>query len=107
MDVDDDGTPGGILVIGDEEAEAFYRFFGDADQNRIVNVFDLLGFRQAFGLMTGDASFDESFDSNVDGLINVFDLLRFRQNFGQTLPFNDGRTLKSNSTPSGRFILKR
>lgn len=90
FDVDRDGIPGGQLVFGDEEAENLYRFFGDFNLNRTVNVFDLLGFRQTYRLMTGDASFDSSFDSNLDGIINVFDLLRFRQNYRLTLAFDDG-----------------
>ncbi|QEG22959.1 sulfatase-like hydrolase/transferase [Mariniblastus fucicola] len=89
LDVDGDGNPGGVLVIGDEESEAFFRLFGDSDQNRIVNVVDLLGFRQAYQLMSGDASFDASFDSNVDETIDIFDLLRFRQNYLETMPFNE------------------
>jgi len=87
FDVDGDGNPGGVVVFGDQEADSFFRLFGDVNGSRSVNVFDLLGFRQAWLMMTGDASFDASFDSNVDGLINVFDLLRFRQNYLKTLPF--------------------
>ena len=92
LDVDEDGVPGGVLVIGDEESEALYRLFGDSDQNRIVNTVDLLGFRQTFLFMTGDASFDVGFDSNLDGVVNVVDLLRFRGNFLKQLPFSDGRS---------------
>ena len=87
IDIDGDGSPGGTLIIGDEEAEEFYRLFGDADRNRVVNVVDLLGFRQTFLLLTGNALFDNTFDSNIDGIINVIDLLRFRQNFLKNLPF--------------------
>ncbi len=87
MDIDGDGLLGGMLTFGDEEPQAFYRLLGDSDGSRTVNVFDLLGLRQTFALMTGDASFDETFDFNLDGMINVFDLLRFRQNFLKSLPF--------------------
>ena len=90
MDIDGDGIVGGTLVIGDQEAEAFYRLFADVDQNRVVNVNDLFGFRQTYQLITGDASFDVSFDWNADGRINVLDLLPFRQNYLKTLPFDDG-----------------
>lgn len=100
MDIDGDGFPGGTIVIGDEESEAFYRLFGDVDQSRSVNIIDLLGFRQAFQMMTGDASFDVGFDWNVDGLINVIDLLRFRQNYLKTLPFDDGSNLRLKSGSS-------
>jgi len=104
FDVDGDGIPGGVLVVGDEESETLYRFFGDANQDRTVNVFDLLGFRQTYLLMTGDASFDVSFDSNVDGLVNIFDLLRFRQNYRNTLPFDDSsNSRKFGTSDSGRL----
>ena len=90
MDVDGDGTPGGILIIGDEEEEALYRLFGDVDQNRTVNVIDLLAFRIAFLSVEGDPSFNASVDWNLDGVIDVRDLLAFRRNFLKTLPFDDG-----------------
>ncbi len=105
MDIDGDGSPGGTIVIGDEESEALYRLFGDVDQSRSVNIIDLLGFRQAFQMMTGDASFDAGFDWNVDGLINVIDLLRFRQNYLKTLPYDDGSSLRLKSgSASGKLI---
>ncbi len=97
-DLDGNGSPGGVLVFGGEEEDAFYRFFGDADQNRLVNIFDLLGFRQTYLLVTGDASFDETFDSNLDGIVNVFDLLRFRQNFLKSLPFEEPGSSRAGST---------
>lgn len=94
FDLNGDGNPGGLLVFGDEESESFYRLFGDIDKNRLVNILDLLGLRQAYLLVTGDASFDESFDSNVDGVINILDLLRFRQNYLKSLPFDGSSNLK-------------
>jgi len=101
MDLDGDGSPGGILVFGDEESETFYRFFGDTDQNRAVNIFDLLEFRRSYRLVTGDASFNASFDSNGDGSVDVFDLLRFRQNYRLTLPFDDGNSARSKPESGG------
>jgi len=44
--------------------------------------------------MTGDASFDEGFDSNLDGIINVVDLLRFRQNYRKEMPFDSSNRSK-------------
>ncbi len=105
LDIDADGSPGGVFVFGDTESDAFYRLFGDSDQNRVVNLLDLLGLRQTYLMVTGDASFDETFDSNLDGLINVFDLLRFRQNWLKELPFNGSnlrsgkKTTKSSTAP--------
>ena len=87
LDADDDGTAGGSSVFGDTAADNFFRFYGDANGDRNVNVFDLLELRQTFGESIGDAAFDEQFDFNGDGTINVFDLLGFRQNFQEELEF--------------------
>ncbi len=89
LDVDGDGVPGGLLIFGDQESDALYRLFADSDQNRVVDIFDLLGFRQTFLLMTGDSSFDDTFDWNLDGIINVFDLLKLRQNWLKEMPFDN------------------
>jgi len=78
-------VPGSDFTFGDQESDGFYRYFGDFDGNKNVNVFDLLGFRQTYRLTSADAGFDARFDSNGDGNINVLDLLRFRQNFGTSL----------------------
>lgn len=87
VDVDGDGSPGGVAFFGDVEADLFYRLYGDVNASRDVNVVDLLQFRQTFLLTTGDFDFIAAFDSNEDGIINVLDLLRFRQNFLKSLPF--------------------
>jgi subtilisin-like proprotein convertase family protein len=87
MDGDGDGAAGGNYVFGDTAADNFFRFFGDDDGDRDVDVFDLLGLRQTFGDSNGDSSFDAQFDSNGDGIVNVFDLLAFRQNFSESLDF--------------------
>ena len=86
-DADDDGVAGGSFVYGDTAADNFFRFFGDGNGDRNVNVFDLLSFRQTFGLSEGDSDFDTQFDANADGIVNVFDLLPFRGNFGEQLDF--------------------
>lgn len=93
LDVDGDGSPGGLLIFGNHESDALYRLFADSDQNRVVNIRDLLGIRQTYLLMTGDASFDETLDSNLDGLINIIDLLKLRQNWHKELPFDGASKL--------------
>ena len=107
MDVDEDGTPGGILIIGDEESDGLYRLFGDSDQNRTVNILDLLGFRQTYLLLTGDAMFDSSFDANTDGLVNITDLLRFRQNYRVTLPYEDRNSVRSKTGAVGVKVRRK
>lgn len=87
IDGDDDGVAGGNLVFGDVETDNFFRFFGDINGNRTVDVFDLLAFRQASGSSSGDPDFDPQFDHDGNGSINAFDLLPFRNNYIDTLPF--------------------
>jgi len=106
LDIDGDGSPGGLVTFGDQAAHALYRLFADSDQNRVVNIFDLLGLRQTYRLVIGDASFDETFDSNLDGIINVIDLLRLRQNWLKELPFDKSKS-RFSRTPAGEKRLKR
>jgi hypothetical protein len=87
IDADGDGVAGGNFVFGDTETDNFFRFFGDINGNRLVNVFDLLNFRQAWGSSVGDAEFDAQFDHDGNGNIGVFDLLPFRNNYIDTLDF--------------------
>ena len=86
-DANDDGVAGGEFVYGDTETDNFFRFFGDGDGNRGVDIFELLSFRRAFNANDGDQEFDARYDSNGDGTVNVFDLLAFRRNFGEQLDF--------------------
>jgi methionine-rich copper-binding protein CopC len=79
--------PGSDFVFGDQESDGFYRYFADADGNRIVNVFELLDFRKTYGSTMDDVDFDERFDNNGDGSINIFDLLKLRKNYGTSLPW--------------------
>lgn len=87
LDGDGDGVAGGNLVFGDTETDNFFRFYGDADGNRVVNVVDLLGFRRTWLSSDADSNFDASFDSNADGNINVVDLLEFRGNYLNRVDF--------------------
>ena len=73
LDGDQNGTG------GDNAVDSFFRLYGDANGDRIVNVFDLLSFRRAFRGSAAD------FDYNGDGVVNVLDLLQFRKRFGSTI----------------------
>ena len=80
-------TLGGEFVYGDSADEPFYSLFGDNNGDRIVNVFDLLAFRQTYRASAGDSNFNSNMDFGGDGNVNVFDLLQFRQNYRKTLAF--------------------
>ena len=87
MDGDGDGVAGGDLVFGDTAADNFFRFYGDNNGDRLVNVFDLLAMRLTFGSTDDDANFNSNFDSNGDGRVNVIDLLAFRGNYLESMNF--------------------
>ena len=78
---------GSNVVFGDVAADGFFSLYGDDTGNRIVNVVDLLSFRESYLVPSSDADFNADMDFNGDGNINVIDLLNFRGNFGDSLPF--------------------
>lgn len=76
LDGDGDGQQGGNRI------DEFFRFYGDTNADRNVNVIDLLTFRQAFGV---NGIYNAAVDYNGDGWVNVFDLLQFRRRFGTSI----------------------
>jgi hypothetical protein len=84
LDGNGDGLPGDNYTFGD--AQGLFRYFGDANGDRVVNGFDLGFFRLAFGTSNGDPNYLSYFDFNGDGTINGFDLGQFRTRFGTSLP---------------------
>ena len=74
-------------VFGDDETEDFYRYFGDTNGDRNVDIFELLQFRQTYLLADSNANFNANFDNNGDGVVNIFDLLKFRQNYRNPLAY--------------------
>lgn len=74
----------GDYAFGDEEADAFYRKYGDSDGNGFVNLADFGRFRATFGLSESDndPDYDPIFDNNNDASINLADFGAFRANFG-------------------------
>ena len=86
-DVDGDGSPGGVMVLGDQADDNFYRLFGDINSDRRVTFTDFIGFRTVFLLVAGDPLFEEGFDADDSGSITFTDFLRFRDNFLSELLF--------------------
>ena len=76
------------FVFGDQENHGFFSFFGDADGNRTVNIFDLLGLRQTYLSVAGTPDYDYFFDFDANGVVNVLDLLPFRIRYLDTIPFS-------------------
>ncbi len=74
------GTAGGSFVC------LIYRLVADANEDRSVDVADLLTLVATFGLATGDPGFDATCDFNNDGSVDVTDLLDMVYNFGNSIP---------------------
>ena len=87
LDADSDGTPGGLLVFGDQETDDFYRLFGDVNGDRIVDGIDFSLFVPTFFIGAGNPSFNPSFDFDISGLVDGIDFAQFVDNFFQPLSF--------------------
>ncbi len=57
-----------------------------ADQNndRLVNIVDVLAFKTAFGSSVGDASYVPRTDLNADSTVNIVDILQIKPFFGDS-----------------------
>ena len=74
LDGDKDGNAGGNAT------DQFFRFFGDVNGDRSVNIVDFFQFRNAFR-----GNYNAAFDYNGDGAINIIDFFQFRSRFGSSL----------------------
>jgi hypothetical protein len=81
LDGDGDGTPGGNFVFGD--AQGLFRFFGDVNGDRRVDIADFGLFAQAFMI---PANYNAAFDFNGDGIIDIVDFGQFSIRYFTTLP---------------------
>ncbi|MCR9296855.1 MAG: PKD domain-containing protein, partial [bacterium] len=82
-----DGWQGPDFIFGDEEIDAFYRYFGDSNGNRFVDPLDSLLFRRSLNKPSTDPAYDERFDSNNNGFVDPLDSLLFRRNLNKKLDF--------------------
>ncbi len=80
-----DGTGNGDIgqdfVFGDDQADQFFRKYGDVDGSGRVDLFDFAQFRQAYAATEQESRYRSEFDSNGDGIIDLFDFAVFRSNF--------------------------
>jgi len=84
LDGNGDGSGGDDYVLADggtTTGNQLFRLFGDATGDRTVNAADLTLFRNVFGALTTDITFD--FD--LSQVINATDLTAFRTNFGAVI----------------------
>jgi hypothetical protein len=84
LDGDADGTPGDNYTFGD--AQGLFRFFGDVNGDRHVDIADVGLFSSTFNLSTGQPGFIAAFDFNGDGHIDIADFGQFSIRFFTVLP---------------------
>jgi hypothetical protein len=68
--------------FGDDEADRFYRKYGDVNGNRTVDLTDFSVFRRTFGLKEDQPGYRSELDADADEIIDLFDFAAFRRNFG-------------------------
>ena len=81
LDGDVDGQSGGDFIFGADDADRFFRLYGDSDGDGDVDGADLSQIGGRLLRRVGDVDFDESLDADGDGDIDGTDLRRFNQNY--------------------------
>jgi uncharacterized delta-60 repeat protein len=84
LDGDANGTPGGDFLFGDQQG--LFRFFGDINGDRHVDVADFGLFSSSFNSSTGQTGYLAAFDFNGDGHIDILDFGQFSLRFFTLLP---------------------
>jgi hypothetical protein len=84
LDGNGDGTPGDNYTFGD--AQGLFRFFGDINGDRHVDIADFGLFTGTFNLSTGQTGFLAAFDFNGDGHVDIADFGQFSVRFFTPLP---------------------
>ena len=72
----------GTGVVGSDRVDTFFRLFGDADGDGVVDEHDRALFRSAFKKRAGEAGYRWYFDYDGDGVIDGRDNGQFNRRFG-------------------------
>jgi hypothetical protein len=84
LDGNGDGTPGGDFVFGD--TQGLFRFFGDINGDRHVDIADFAVLSNSFNSSTGQTNYLAYLDFNGDGHIDIADFGQFSVRFFTPLP---------------------
>jgi autotransporter-associated beta strand protein len=84
LDGDGNGIGGDNFTFGD--SQGLFRFFGDINGDRHVDIADFALFSSTFNLSAGQTGFLAAFDFNSDGHIDIADFGQFSVRFFTTLP---------------------
>ena len=75
------------LQHGTLATDQFFRFFGDQDGDRVVDITDLGFFAQTFRQTDGDPAYNEIYDNDGNGIVDIQDLSSFATRFRNVLGF--------------------
>jgi hypothetical protein len=84
LDGNGDGTPGDNFAFG--EAQGLFRFYGDINGDRHVDIADFGLFSSTLNLHAGQTGFLAAFDFNGDGVIDIADFGQFSVRMFTVLP---------------------
>jgi hypothetical protein len=84
LDGDANGTPGDNYTFGD--AQGLFRFYGDINGDRNVDIADFGQLSLTYGLSSGQMGFNSAFDFNNDGVIDIADFGQFAIRIFTVLP---------------------
>jgi hypothetical protein len=84
LDGNGDGVAGDDFTFGD--AQGLYRFFGDVNGDRHVDIADFAIFSNSFNSSTGQQNYLAGLDFNGDGHIDIADFGQFSLRFFAVLP---------------------
>src|SRR5262249_61910760 len=74
----------GTGVAGSDRVDTFFRLFGDADGDGVVDARDRDLFRSAFKTQAGDPGYLWYFDYDGDGAVEGRDKEQFNRRFGHS-----------------------
>lgn len=84
LDGNGDGTPGDNFTFG--ETQGLYRFFGDVNGDRRVDIADFGLFSTSYNLMVGQNGYIGAFDFDGNGRIDIADFGQFSLRYLANLP---------------------
>jgi len=82
LDSNRDGVTGDDYRFGDDEADNFFRLYGDTNGDGLVGIVEFGQFRATFGKTPGQSGYDARFDFDGGG-VGITDFGQFRARFGK------------------------
>ncbi|MFO0977379.1 MAG: PKD domain-containing protein [Planctomycetaceae bacterium] len=85
LDGNGDGLSGGTYILGNQAGHQFFRLFGDANGDRVVNTTDASLFNLTYRKTSSQNGFNFAFDYDGDGDVDSLDYLYMRGQINKTM----------------------